>query len=798
MSPWPKGIGNKLYALVALNALAMGVIATLTVGSFNQLEGLAAQMASVQMRQIIDNAAIGRELTATLSEIDLARQTCREPTAFGVTRAHINHSLDTLIQQIPDQELTASMRALRRETERLFDVCGAIGGVLTEVVETDRRLLTEFEQLESFTGRALIDQTLAGKSVSHLDQIIALVSGYRETALQIGKQIAMQSGDSRSAGDAQVAVLPAIDDLALRIQGFTPASPEMARIGQQVGALIRAYREQVLRLNAKLGDYGATLAHHHDARETVLAQMQRLDASIASHTDTLHHQIRQAVRNTGQVVSMFAALIALLSVVYALCVVRRNIRAPLERILDQIAAIHPGKWTPASKHPGRDEWETIQAALTETTVELEKSTYMLQKVIDTAPIRVFWKDRNLNYLGCNPAFARDAGKQAPSELIGRDDFAMSWAAQADRYRADDQQVMDSGQPRLNYEEPQTTPDNRTIWLRTSKTPLRDAEGNVFGVLGIYDDITEHKAAEAALEQAASVFQHANEGITITDPEGSILDVNAAFTRITGYRREEVLGQNPRILKSGRHAPAFYAEMWQTLQAQGSWTGEVWNRRKNGEVYAEMLTISAVRASDGRVQRYVGLFSDISAQKEHQQQLEHIAHYDALTDLPNRVLLTDRLRQAMAQTLRRKEQLALVYLDLDGFKAVNDNHGHDAGDRLLVTLANRMKHALRKGDTLARLGGDEFVTILIDLPDASTCLPWLNRLLAAAAEPVYDEAGTLHVSASLGVSFYPQKEPIDAEQLLRQADQAMYQAKLGGKSRYHLFDATHDLDLHNGP
>ena len=797
MPPWPKGIASKLYVLVTLNALAMGMIVILTIGSFDQLEGLAAQISSVQMRQIIDNAAIGRDLTATLSEIDLANRTCRDTTAFGAARAHIGHSLDALIKKLPDQELIELMRALRRETQHLFDVCGEIGDVLTEIAETDRRLLTAFEELESLTGRALIDQTLAGKSVSHLDQIIALVSGYRETALHIGKQIAIQSGDNRSADDAEVAVLPAIDNLALRIQGFTPASPEMARIAKYVGALTQAYREQVIRLNAKLGDYDAILAHNHDARETVLAQMKRLDTGVASHATMLNDQIRQAVRDTRYGVLVFAALIVFVSVIYALRVVRRNIRTPLQRVLDQVVAINPGKPRKrilASERSERNEWKTIQAALTEMTLELAESTYLLQKVIDTLPIRVFWKDRNLNYLGCNPAFAQDAGKQAPSELIGRDDFAMGWTPQADRYRADDQQVMDSGQPRLDYEEPQTTPDNRIIWLRTSKVPLRDAEGNVFGVLGIYDDITQRKEAEAELEQAASVFQHANEGITITDADGVILDVNTAFTRITGYSREEALGQNPRILKSGRQDAAFYAEMWQTLHSRGRWAGEIWNRRKNGEVYAELLTISAVRDSNGCVQRYVGLFSDISVQKEHQQQLEHIAHYDVLTGLPNRVLLADRLQQALAQTLRRGTQLAVVYFDLDGFKIINDRHGHDAGDRLLMTLADRMKHVLREGDTLARLGGDEFVAILVDLPDVDASLPWLNRLLRAIAEPVHDEVGPLQVSASLGISFYPQAESVDADQLLRQADQAMYQAKLAGKNRYCLFDAAHDRGL----
>jgi diguanylate cyclase (GGDEF)-like protein len=189
-----------------------------------------------------------------------------------------------------------------------------------------------------------------------------------------------------------------------------------------------------------------------------------------------------------------------------------------------------------------------------------------------------------------------------------------------------------------------------------------------------------------------------------------------------------------------------------------------------------------------------LFSDITTAKEHEQQLEHIAHYDALTNMPNRVLLADRLKQAMLQVLRREQRLAVVYLDLDGFKAVNDKHGHEAGDHLLMALAARMKAALREGDTLARIGGDEFVAVLVDLVDATEGMPVLNRLLAAASEPVQWNSEVLQVSASLGVTLYPQDEELDADQLQRQADQAMYQAKISGKNGYHFFDATHDRNV----
>jgi diguanylate cyclase (GGDEF)-like protein/PAS domain S-box-containing protein len=325
-------------------------------------------------------------------------------------------------------------------------------------------------------------------------------------------------------------------------------------------------------------------------------------------------------------------------------------------------------------------------------------------------------------------------------------------------------------------------------------PERDASGRVVRIAGLVQDITEHKQAEAKLQQAASVFEYAREGIMITDVHGTIVDVNEAFTRITGFSREDAIGQNPRILKSGRQDAGFYENMWRNLTEQGHWSGEVWNRHKNGEVYAELLTISAMRDEQGNTQRYVGLFSDITAIKAHQSQLEHLAHFDALTNLPNRLLLTDRLQQAMTHAQRRGQQLAVAYLDLDGFKNVNDQYGHDIGDQLLIHLATTMKNALREGDTLARIGGDEFVAILLDLDGIESCVPMLKRLLESASAQVQLGAVLLQGSASVGVTVYPQAEGMVADQLLRQADQAMYQAKLAGKNRYHVFDAAQDSSI----
>ncbi len=308
---------------------------------------------------------------------------------------------------------------------------------------------------------------------------------------------------------------------------------------------------------------------------------------------------------------------------------------------------------------------------------------------------------------------------------------------------------------------------------------RDVDGKPLRMIGTHTDISERKQAEEKLLLAASVFKHAREGIMITAADGDIIDVNEAFGRITGFSRDEVLGHNPRILNSGRQGKEFYTSMWHGLLQHGHWSGEIWNRRKSGEVYAEILTISAVRDGHGKTQHYVALFTDITPLKEHQRQLEHIAHYDVLTDLPNRVLLADRLHQAMIQ--RGERSVAVVYLDLDSFKTVNDQHGHDVGDELLIVVSARMKTVLRESDTLARIGGDEFVAVLAALERPQDCELVLERLRQAAAEPVTVGDVVVRVSASIGVAFYPQ-DGQDADLLMYQADQAMYAAKRAGKNR----------------
>jgi len=332
--------------------------------------------------------------------------------------------------------------------------------------------------------------------------------------------------------------------------------------------------------------------------------------------------------------------------------------------------------------------------------------------------------------------------------------------------------------------------DKVYWVRERAEFTYDNKtGKAISAIGTVLDITEQKQAEEQIKLSASVFSNAREAIFITNADAVIVDLNRAFTEVTGYLRHEALGKTPKFLQSGQHPKEFYAALWKDLLDKGYWSGEIWNRRKDGAIFAELLTIIAVKGSKGQTMHYVAMFSDITEQKAQQQRLERIAHYDALTGLANRVLLADRLHQAMVQSKRRNQQLAVAYIDLDGFKAVNDTYGHQAGDHLLIQLSKQIQQVLREGDTIARLGGDEFIAVLIDLPDLISGMPFIQR--EVIAQPVPYEGAQLQVSGSIGISFYPQENDIDADQLVRQADQAMYQAKLAGKNRYHLYDPSYD-------
>ncbi|MET0010695.1 MAG: diguanylate cyclase, partial [Candidatus Thiodiazotropha sp. 6PLUC4] len=294
------------------------------------------------------------------------------------------------------------------------------------------------------------------------------------------------------------------------------------------------------------------------------------------------------------------------------------------------------------------------------------------------------------------------------------------------------------------------------------------------------DITSRKQAEQQLRLSHQVMASATEGIIITDSHEQIVSVNNAFTEITGYTLEEVSGKYPRLLKSGKHPEDFYHKMWSEIQDKGSWRGEIWNRRKDGAVYVEWLSISAVYDQKGKLSHYVGIFSDMTQRKREEAELERLAFYDPLTGLANRLLLHDRLQQSCSYAKRNGSMVAVLFMDLDRFKAVNDSYGHEVGDQLLQEVSRRIQGVVREGDTVARLGGDEFVVVLRDLKDSDGVTLVAEKIVYAIDQPIHIQENHCAIEVSIGIALYPNHQEVDS--LLKLADHAMYEAKRNSKTK----------------
>lgn len=425
--------------------------------------------------------------------------------------------------------------------------------------------------------------------------------------------------------------------------------------------------------------------------------------------------------------------------------------------------------------------------LKELEEELNKQQKILSALVDGFPDLVWLKDREGVYLAANYRF-EDFFGHSVKNIIGKTDYDFVDKELADFFREHDQKAMNKNSPSINEETITFASDGHQETLETIKTPISFDNGELIGVLGVGRDITERKNAQSQLSLAASVFSNAHDGIIICNAQADIIDVNPMFEEISGYSKTEVIGQNPSLLSSGIQSPTFYQKFWAKLHSQGFWKGEMWNRRKNGEIYAILANISVIKDDQGEISHYLSIFSDISYLKAHQQELENLAHFDTLTGLPNRVLLADRLQQEVIRTKRHNNNLAVCFIDLDNFKPINDSYGHSMGDQLLKQLANRLTENLREEDTLARIGGDEFVLLLAGQTSKQQTVDLVEKLLKLIAQPVEINNKELTLSASMGISLYPEDQT-DSDGLIRHADQAMYEAKLQGKNRYHFFDVT---------
>jgi len=437
----------------------------------------------------------------------------------------------------------------------------------------------------------------------------------------------------------------------------------------------------------------------------------------------------------------------------------------------------------------RRSHDELEQRVNERTAELSNQLHFLQQLIEAIPGPVFYKDANARYLGCNSAFESFIGLKA-EQLIGKTPYDIAPPDLAKRYEASDRELLEN--PGFSiYESQVRFANGETRDVMFHKATFTRADGSVAGLVGVMLDITERKHLEKYLRQAATVFESSAEGVTITTSDGAIIAVNRAFTEITGYEESEVIGQNPRILQSGRHSKSFYRDMWDALKDTGRWRGEVWNRRKDGTLFPEWISITAVRDPNGHVVNYVATFSDITQQKESEERIQSLAFSDPLTGLPNRRLLLDRLQHALATCSRNKRHGALFFIDLDDFKDLNDTLGHDKGDELLRQVARRLVNSVREGDTVARFGGDEFVVMLEDLSEksleATAQAEGVGEKILQMLNQPYDLDGQpQHSSPSIGITLFEgQHHTVD--ELLKRADLAMYQAKQAGRNGLRFFN-----------
>jgi diguanylate cyclase (GGDEF)-like protein/PAS domain S-box-containing protein len=440
----------------------------------------------------------------------------------------------------------------------------------------------------------------------------------------------------------------------------------------------------------------------------------------------------------------------------------------------------------------RDQLMAARGALQTSQRALEHERGLLHALIRNIPDLLWLKDTRGAFLHCNPGFEKLCGL-TEEQLRGRVDALVVGGDKAEVFEAQNRMAVQAGQTVrfeewLSYEH---TGEKR--FFETLKTPVRDVAGQLIGVLGLSRDITERALAQQQLRIAAIAFE-SHESIVVSDAQSVILSVNGSFERITGYSAAEVIGKTPRLLRSDRHTRAFYEVLWQHLLAQGSWEGEVWNRRKNGEVYPSHLTITGVRDDAGVVTHYVGISSDITRSKAAEEEIRSLAFFDTLTGLPNRRLLLDRLSHAVVASQRTGHSGAVLFLDMDSFKSLNDTLGHDVGDRLLQHVAQRLLGCVRESDTVARLGGDEFVVLLeglsgTEMEFAPQVEAAANKMLAALHQPYELGPHLCYSSSSIGITLFGKaRMGVSTDDLLKQADIAMYQAKSAGRNTLRFFDA----------
>lgn len=571
---------------------------------------------------------------------------------------------------------------------------------------------------------------------------------------------------------------------------------------ERIDAIWQEYRPRVLN-RAGASAQGEAAVGSADMSSASVEAISRQSATLLNGTEHLLVALVQEELNWRQkamlvLYGLFALDVLLLLMAYVMF--RRHVLAPLVMLAEYCRELGRGNYAVRVSYPRHDEIGILTQALNDSAVKtdalmkkielehesLRRAEALFQGVASNAAVGICVVLEDLSIRYANETYAEMLGHASPDGV---------YAASADvAFSAEDRPHF----IKLLHTYLHETPQSEEHVFRISRLDGQSVVveifcsamdmGGVRAVVIVVLDISYRREAETAARQASLVFESTSEAIVVTDPQGHILNTNPAFSVITGYAKDEVVGRNMNILSSGRQDQDFYRALWRALRVEGRWSGDLWNRRKTGEEYAEYLTVNAVLNDSGDVHCFIGVFSDVTKQKRSEAYIWRQAHYDSLTSLPNRQHFQIRLQEAIARTKEYGTAAALVMLDLDFFKTINDTLGHDMGDELLRQVSTRLSGSVREIDTVARLGGDEFTLIIADMVDASVVDRIVQNLLSALAAPYILGEHTVEISASLGVTLCPE-DGTDPIELLKNADLAMYASKELGRNQYRRFDQS---------
>jgi len=519
-----------------------------------------------------------------------------------------------------------------------------------------------------------------------------------------------------------------------------------------------------------------------------------LEALASTLNNLLNQRVEQA--NNKLFISLGLSIFLLALVLYFLVVIYLSTRKSIDTLTDAMHSFSTGNLDERVVISTRDELKQITTGFNEMAEgfqtllsEKQEISDQLRTVIDNSPIGIWFSGIRSEYYFVNKTFCDLVGiaeekflnidSSKLPELLGEEN--------AQHCISSDKAALEQDFPHVSYETIQTQ-DGKIHTLEITKVKVKDKQGKVLGLVGISQDITDKQKKEEELKLADMIYQNSREAMMITDQHNKIIAINPALSEITGYSDVEIIGLDPNILSSGKHSPSFYQDMWEEIRLTGSWEGEILNTKKNGRDYLEWISINTIYDDEGDVFRRIALFSDITEKRKADELILRQANYDSLTRLPNRRMFNDRLEQEIKKSHSAKSPLALIFLDLDNFKIINDTQGHDNGDALLIEAGKRISDCIREVDTVARIGGDEFTVILSDLDDLHIVETISQKILEALSQPFWIGDTHVYISASLGITLYP-SDATTALELLKNADQAMYLAKELGRNRFCYFTAS---------